>query len=171
VRTITVETASRFARDLMVQEVGHAKLRERGIDLMAAEAFIDDNCLREWSENFGDARHVLFLLDACFSGLAATERKGGFDPKNQTIQRDEVTWGRRVLLRATEQRSLARRCNAKLSQRPEQRMLISRQSTICYRSSGTRRLREGEGRWFAAPYLEYRVRVSRSRRGPAKSET
>jgi hypothetical protein len=27
-----VETASRFARDLMVQEVGHAKLRERGID-------------------------------------------------------------------------------------------------------------------------------------------
>jgi hypothetical protein len=32
VRTIIVETASRFARDLMVQEVGHAKLRERGID-------------------------------------------------------------------------------------------------------------------------------------------
>jgi DNA invertase Pin-like site-specific DNA recombinase len=31
VRTIIVETASRFARDLMVQEVGHAKLRERGI--------------------------------------------------------------------------------------------------------------------------------------------
>jgi hypothetical protein len=86
VRTITVETASRFARDLMVQEVGHAKLRERGIDLMAAEAFIDDNCLREWSENFGDARHVLFLLDACFSGLAATERKGGFDPKNQPFK-------------------------------------------------------------------------------------
>jgi len=26
VRTIIVETASRFARDLMVQEVGHAKL-------------------------------------------------------------------------------------------------------------------------------------------------
>jgi DNA invertase Pin-like site-specific DNA recombinase len=33
VRTVIVETASRFARDLMVQEVGHAKLRERGIDL------------------------------------------------------------------------------------------------------------------------------------------
>ena len=32
VRTIIVETASRFARDLMVQEVGHAKLKERGID-------------------------------------------------------------------------------------------------------------------------------------------
>jgi DNA invertase Pin-like site-specific DNA recombinase len=37
VRTIIVETASRFARDLMVQEVGHAKLRERGIDLIAAD--------------------------------------------------------------------------------------------------------------------------------------
>jgi Resolvase, N terminal domain len=39
-----VETASRFARDLMVQEVGHAKLRERGIDLIAADnpgSFID----------------------------------------------------------------------------------------------------------------------------------
>jgi DNA invertase Pin-like site-specific DNA recombinase len=45
VQTIIVETASRFARDLMVQEVGHAKLRERGIDLIAADSpgsFIDD---------------------------------------------------------------------------------------------------------------------------------
>jgi DNA invertase Pin-like site-specific DNA recombinase len=45
VRTIVVETASRFARDLMVQEVGHARLRERGIDLIAADSpqsFIDD---------------------------------------------------------------------------------------------------------------------------------
>jgi DNA invertase Pin-like site-specific DNA recombinase len=44
-RTIIVETASRFARDLMVQEVGHAKLRERGINLIAADnpgSFIDD---------------------------------------------------------------------------------------------------------------------------------
>src|SRR6266403_944598 len=37
VRTIIVETAGRFARDLMVQEVGHAKLRKRGIDLIAAD--------------------------------------------------------------------------------------------------------------------------------------
>jgi DNA invertase Pin-like site-specific DNA recombinase len=45
IRTIIVETASRFARDLMVQEVGYAKLRERGIDLVAADSpqsFIDD---------------------------------------------------------------------------------------------------------------------------------
>src|SRR3990170_3730076 len=45
VRTIIVETASRFARDLMVQEVGHVRLRERGIDLIAADnpsSFLDD---------------------------------------------------------------------------------------------------------------------------------
>ncbi len=44
-RTILVETVSRFARELMVQEVGHAKLRERSIDLIAADnpgSFIDD---------------------------------------------------------------------------------------------------------------------------------
>jgi len=45
VRTIIVETASRFARDLMVQEVGYAMLRERGIELIAADSprsFLDD---------------------------------------------------------------------------------------------------------------------------------
>jgi DNA invertase Pin-like site-specific DNA recombinase len=45
VRTIIVETASRFARDLMVQEVGHAMLQARNIDLVAADdpgSFLDD---------------------------------------------------------------------------------------------------------------------------------
>jgi len=45
VRTIIVETANRFARDLMVQEVGFAKLRERGVELIAADspnAFLDN---------------------------------------------------------------------------------------------------------------------------------
>ena len=45
VRTIIVETANRFARDLMVQEVGFAKLQELGIELVAADspnAFQDD---------------------------------------------------------------------------------------------------------------------------------
>jgi DNA invertase Pin-like site-specific DNA recombinase len=44
-RTIIVETANRFARDLMVQEVGYAMLRERGIELIAADSptsFLDD---------------------------------------------------------------------------------------------------------------------------------
>jgi DNA invertase Pin-like site-specific DNA recombinase len=45
VRTIIVETANRFARDLIVQETGHRMLRGLGIDLIAAdspESFVDD---------------------------------------------------------------------------------------------------------------------------------
>jgi hypothetical protein len=53
----------------------------------AWDEMIDMPRMRDWAQNFGNARHVLFLLDACFSGLAAAERKVGFDPKNQTIQR------------------------------------------------------------------------------------
>lgn len=45
VRTILVETASRFARDLIVQETGWRMLRDAGITLIAADspdAFLDD---------------------------------------------------------------------------------------------------------------------------------
>jgi DNA invertase Pin-like site-specific DNA recombinase len=45
VRTIVVETANRFARDLMVQEVGFAMLRDLSVTLIAADSpssFLDD---------------------------------------------------------------------------------------------------------------------------------
>jgi DNA invertase Pin-like site-specific DNA recombinase len=45
VRAIIVETANRFARDILVQETGWRFLKERGIELIAADspgAFIDD---------------------------------------------------------------------------------------------------------------------------------
>src|SRR5215813_9353872 len=45
VRTVIVETANRFARDLMVQEVGFAMLQDLGITLIAADSpasFLDD---------------------------------------------------------------------------------------------------------------------------------
>ena len=45
VRTIIVETANRFARDLIVQETGYALLKGQGINLIAADkpdAFLDD---------------------------------------------------------------------------------------------------------------------------------
>jgi DNA invertase Pin-like site-specific DNA recombinase len=44
-RTILVETANRFARDLIVQETGYRLLRDQGITLIAVdspEAFLDD---------------------------------------------------------------------------------------------------------------------------------
>jgi DNA invertase Pin-like site-specific DNA recombinase len=46
VRTIVVETANRFARDLMTQESGFAILKAQGITLIAADspsAFLDDS--------------------------------------------------------------------------------------------------------------------------------
>jgi len=45
VRTIIVETANRFARDLIVQETGHRMLKGTGIEIIAADspgAFMDD---------------------------------------------------------------------------------------------------------------------------------
>jgi DNA invertase Pin-like site-specific DNA recombinase len=45
VRVVLVETASRFARDILVQETGHRFLKARGIDLIAVDspdAFLDD---------------------------------------------------------------------------------------------------------------------------------
>jgi DNA invertase Pin-like site-specific DNA recombinase len=44
-RTVLVETASRFARDLIVQETGWRRLRDQGIELIAVDsprAFLDD---------------------------------------------------------------------------------------------------------------------------------
>ena len=44
-RTIIVETANRFARDLIVQETGHRMLKDKGIEIIAADspnAFVDD---------------------------------------------------------------------------------------------------------------------------------
>jgi hypothetical protein len=48
---------------------------------------IDMPRIREWTENLGNARHVLFMIDACFSGLSAVERKGDNDVKDRTIER------------------------------------------------------------------------------------
>ena len=45
VPTVIVETANRFARDLIIQETGYRLLQERGIELIAADspaAFLDD---------------------------------------------------------------------------------------------------------------------------------
>lgn len=45
VRVILVETANRFARDLIVQETGYRLLQERGIELIAVDSpsgFLDD---------------------------------------------------------------------------------------------------------------------------------
>ena len=52
----------------------------------AWDEMIDMPQIREWSENLGGARHVLFVLDACSSGLAAIQVKGA-DARPVTLER------------------------------------------------------------------------------------
>jgi uncharacterized caspase-like protein len=47
---------------------------------------IDMERMKQWTENVAQARHSLFLLDACFSGLAAYETKAG-DVTEKTLSR------------------------------------------------------------------------------------
>jgi len=49
------------------------------------QKMIDMPRVRQWIENLGQARHTLFILDACFGGLAAYEPKG--DVREKTIER------------------------------------------------------------------------------------
>ncbi len=50
------------------------------------QGMIDMERMKQWTENVAQARHSLFLLDACFSGLAAFEVKAG-DVREKTIAR------------------------------------------------------------------------------------
>ena len=97
VHTIIVETANRFARDLMVQEVGYAMLRSLGVTLVAADSpssFLDDgptsNLIRQILgavSEFDKAMTVAKLKDArdrvrraqgkCEGRKTYAEREGG----------------------------------------------------------------------------------------------
>jgi DNA invertase Pin-like site-specific DNA recombinase len=78
VRTIIVETSSRFARDLMVQEVGHAMLRGRNIDLIAADSpnsFLDDTPTAKL------VRQVLGAISEFDKAMTVAKLRGARDRK------------------------------------------------------------------------------------------
>jgi DNA invertase Pin-like site-specific DNA recombinase len=78
VRTIIVETANRFARDLIVQETGYALLKEQGIDLIAADkpdAFLDDTPTAIL------IRQVLGAVSQFEKAMVVTKLKGARDRK------------------------------------------------------------------------------------------
>jgi DNA invertase Pin-like site-specific DNA recombinase len=80
-KTIIVETASRFARDLMVQEVGFAMLRARGIDLIAADSpssFLDDTPTARL------IRQVLGAVSEFEKAMLVAKLKGARDRKRRT---------------------------------------------------------------------------------------
>ena len=81
VHTIVVETANRFARDLMVQETGYAMLKERGIDLIAADrpdAFLDDTPTATM------VRQILGVVSQFEKAMLVSKLRGARERKRRT---------------------------------------------------------------------------------------
>jgi len=77
-RTIVVESASRLARDLMVQEVGFAKLQALGIKLVAADSpqsFLDDTPTSKL------IRQILGAVSEFDKAMVVAKLKGARDRK------------------------------------------------------------------------------------------
>jgi DNA invertase Pin-like site-specific DNA recombinase len=82
VRTIIVETANRFARDLIVQETGYALLKEQGIELIAADkpdAFLDDTPTAKL------IRQVLGAVSEFEKAMVVSKLKGARDRKRVAL--------------------------------------------------------------------------------------
>ena len=80
-KIIIVETANRFARDLMVQEVGFAMLKARGIDLIAADSptsFLDHTPTARL------IRQVLGAISEFEKAMLVAKLKGARDRKRRT---------------------------------------------------------------------------------------
>jgi DNA invertase Pin-like site-specific DNA recombinase len=80
VRKIIVETANRFARDLIVQETGFKMLRDLGIELIAADspaAFLDDSPTSQL------IRQVLGAVAQFEKAMLVAKLKGARDRKKR----------------------------------------------------------------------------------------
>jgi DNA invertase Pin-like site-specific DNA recombinase len=81
VRTIIVETANRFARDLMIQEAGHAYLQRLGVQLIAVDspdAFLSD------SPTAVMVRQILGAVSQFEKAAIVAKLKGARDRKRAT---------------------------------------------------------------------------------------
>jgi DNA invertase Pin-like site-specific DNA recombinase len=86
VRTIMVETANRFARDLMVQEVGFTMLRDLGVTLIAAAgpvSFLDDGPTSKL------IRQILGAVAEFDKAMTVAKLKGARDRKRRTAGKCE----------------------------------------------------------------------------------
>ena len=80
VRTIVVETANRFARDLIVQELGFHALRELGCDLIAADS---PNSFLEDTPTAILIRQMLGAVSQFEKGSLVAKLKGARDRKRR----------------------------------------------------------------------------------------
>jgi DNA invertase Pin-like site-specific DNA recombinase len=105
VRTIIVETASRFARDLIVQETGYQYLRDLGITLIAAD---DPDAFTAETPTAVLIRQVLGAVSQFQKAELVAKLKGARDRKRAREGRCE---GRKPVPEAA--RAMARRLNRK----------------------------------------------------------
>src|SRR5262249_8824882 len=92
-KTILVETANRFARDLIVQETGWKMLRERGIDLIAVDspnAFLDNTPTAVF------IRQVLGAVAQLDKAMTVAKRRGARERKKRLTGRCEGNPGHAV---------------------------------------------------------------------------
>jgi DNA invertase Pin-like site-specific DNA recombinase len=80
VKTIIVETANRFARDLMVQEVGFARLQERGINLVASDS---PNAFQDDTPTAKLVRQVLGAIAEFDKAMTVAKLRGARDRKRK----------------------------------------------------------------------------------------
>lgn len=81
-RTIVVESANRFARDLMVQEVGYARLRDQGIELIAADS---PQCFVDETPTAVLVRQVLGAIAQFDKAATVAKLKGARDRKSKEV--------------------------------------------------------------------------------------
>lgn len=118
VRTIIVETANRFARDLITQETGFRLLREQGIELIAADSpssFVDD------TPTAALIRQVLGAVSQFEKAALVAKLKGARDRKRRDAGKCE---GRKSHAEARpEAVALAKRLHRKNPKTGERRSL------------------------------------------------
>jgi DNA invertase Pin-like site-specific DNA recombinase len=169
VRTIIVETANRFARDLMVQEVGYARLRERGISLVAADspnAFLDNTPTAKL------VRQVLGAIAEFDKAMLVAKLRGARERKRKVHGKCE---GRKSLAEmhpavVREAKRLGR-ANPKTSERRSLRKIAAELAKIgeALAATGTSGAKEAARAYFARngqPYSAKSVRAMLAQRLP-----
>ena len=117
VRAILVETANRFACDILVQETGWRFLKERGIDLIAADspsAFIDDTPTSKMIRQLLGVISEFEKASLVARLASARKRKRAtgvkVDGRRATQRRARMSWRLRSGLRARSPRAASCRC-------------------------------------------------------------
>ena len=116
VRTIIVETANRFARDLMVQEVGYAMLRSLGVTLVAADS---PSSFLDGGPTSNLIRQILGAVSEFDKAMTVAKLKGARDRVRRAQGKCE---GRKAYAEREGGRelvALARQLNGKLNGQPQ----------------------------------------------------